>query len=56
MDILHIFYPPFKLFLHFVYQRFIGKTCTYLFVLQIRPTGNSYFWFQKMADDNHELL
>ena len=47
MDILHIFYRPFKLFTHFKYQSFIGKTCTYLFLLQIRPTGNSYFWFQK---------
>ena len=48
MDILHIFLPPpFKLFPHFKYQHFIGKTCTYLFVLQIRPTGNSYFQFQK---------
>ena len=35
----------FKLFTHFKYQRFIVKTCTYLFVLQIRPTGNSYFRF-----------
>ena len=26
---------------------FTDKTCTYLFMLQIRPTGNSYFWFQK---------
>ena len=47
MDSLHTFYPPFKLFPHFKYQGFIGKTCTYLFILQIRPTGNSYFRFQK---------
>ena len=47
MDILRIFYPLFKLFPHFKYQCYIGKTCTYLLVLQIRTTGNSYFRFQK---------
>ena len=45
MDILHIFYSLFKLFPHFKYQGFIGKTCTYLFVLQILPTVNSCFRF-----------
>ena len=46
---------PFKLFPHFKYWRFIVKTCTYLFVLQIRPTGNSYFRFQKrwQTDTNY---
>ena len=57
---LWIFYTfsihPFKLFPHFKYRRFILKTCTYLFVLQIRPTGNSYFRFQKWwGTDNHEF-
>ena len=48
---------PFKLFPHFKYQRFIVKTCTYLFVLQIRPTGNSYFRFQKRwRTDKYKLL
>ena len=48
---------PFKLFLHFKYGRFIVKTYTYLFVLQIRPTGNSYFPFQKRwRTDKHKLL
>ena len=43
---LWIFYTfsihPFKLLKHFKYRRFIVKTCTYLFVLQIRPKGNSF--------------
>ena len=58
MDSLHIFYPPpFKLFPHFKYRRFIVKICKYLFMLQIRPTGNSNFQFQKRwRTDNHELL
>ena len=57
MDSLHIFYPPFQVISHFKYRRFIVKTCKYLFVSQIRPTGNSYFRFQKRwRTDNHELL
>ena len=33
------------------------KTCKYLFVLQIRQTGNSYFRFQKkMADIQSRII
>ena len=38
----YIYYPLFKLLPYFKYKRFIGKTCTYQFVLQVRPIGNSY--------------
>ena len=52
---IHIFYPPFKLFPHLKYRRFIVKTWKYLFVLQFRPTGNTYFRFQKRwGTDKHE--
>ena len=47
---------PFKLFQHFKYRRFIVKTCTYLFVLQIKPTGNSYFRFQKDGDRQSQII
>ena len=39
--------PPLSNYFRKHHQHFIGKACTYLFMLQIRPTGNSYFQFQK---------